>query len=106
MLWYKAFLDTAVLPIAGTFAIVQLVGELLMALSLIFGAFTRLFGLITVFFFLNIFFSYFRGHEWIWTYVLLIMSSLALALGAAGRHWGVDKWLYDTRGEPPIPFLW
>ena len=106
LLGFKAFLDIAVVPVAGLFAKVQLVAELLMALSLIFGAFTRLFGYITAFFFINIFLSYFGGHEWIWTYVLLISASFAVALGGAGRFWGVDQWLLKTRGEPPYPVLW
>lgn len=103
LLWYKQFLDFAVVPVAGLFGVVQLIGELLMGLSLLTGTFTRLFGIISAFFFVNIFLSYFGGHEWIWTYVLLIVSSVAVALGAAGRRWGVDGWLLQTRGEPRWP---
>jgi uncharacterized membrane protein YphA (DoxX/SURF4 family) len=100
---YKSFLDTAVVPIAGAFAIFQLVGELLLGLALLLGAFTRLFSLIGMFFFANLFLSYFGGHEWIWTYVILFMATLAVYLGYAGRKWGIDHWLLNTRGNS---FLW
>jgi hypothetical protein len=34
------------------------------------------------------------------------MSALTIMLGAAGRKWGIDSWLFKTRGEPQIPFFW
>ncbi|MCP5100178.1 MAG: DoxX family membrane protein [Chloroflexi bacterium] len=100
---YKGFLDTAVVPVAGIFAIFQLVGEFLLGLALLLGAFTRLFSLFGMFFFANLFLSYFGGHEWIWTYVILFMSTLTVYLGYAGRKWGIDQWLLNTRGKS---FLW
>ncbi len=104
--WYKAFLDTAVAPIAGPFAIFQMTAELIMGLALLLGGFTRFFGLAAMFFFANLFLSYFGGHEWIWVYVLLFMSALTIFLSKAGRHWGIDRRLAQTRGEPPYPVLW
>ncbi len=104
--WYKAFLDTAVIPIAGPFAVFQMIGELLLGLALLLGAFTRLFGLAAMFFFANLFFSYFGGHEWIWTYVLLFMSSLTVFLTAAGRRFGIDQWLSQTRSDSKLAVLW
>ncbi|MFQ5421116.1 MAG: hypothetical protein ACE5EY_12230 [Anaerolineae bacterium] len=104
--WYNAFLQTAVVPIAGPFAVFQMIGEFLLGLALLFGAFTRLFGLIAMFFFANLFFSYFGGHEWIWTYVLLFMSALTIFLTAAGRRLGVDQWLVQSRNDSKLSILW
>ena len=104
--WYKAFLDVAVIPVAGPFAVFQLVGELLLGLALLFGAFTRLFSIAAMFFFANLFFSYFGGHEWIWTYVLLFMSSLTVFMTAAGRRFGVDQWLAQTQADSRLAILW
>ncbi len=103
--WYKAFLDTAVIPIAGLFAPFQMIAELIMGLALLLGAFSRLFGFIAMLFFANIFLSYFGGQEWIWIYILLFMSALTVALSAAGRKWGIDEWLLKTRGTPAVSIL-
>ncbi len=104
--FYKAFLDTAVVPVAGLFGSFQLVAEFLMGLALLLGAFTRFFSLAAMLFFFNLFLSYFGGHEWIWVYVLLFMTALTLFLSYAGRHWGVDVRLLERRGNPPFNILW
>ncbi len=105
LLFYKSLLDTTVVPVAGLFAIFQLIAELVMGVALLVGGFTRLFGLAAIFFFFNLFLSYFGGHEWIWVYVLLIMSATAVTLGRAGRKWGIDQQLIRQRGEPRFPIL-
>lgn len=104
--FYKAILDATVVPIAGVFAVFQLVLELTLGLGLLVGGFTRFFGLAAMFFFFNIYLSYYGGNEWIWTYVLLFMAALTVFLGYAGRKWGVDAALLKKRGEPPYPILW
>lgn len=106
LLTYKAYLDMAVVPVAGVFGTFQMIAELVMGLALLFGFFTRFFGLAAMFFFANLFLSYFGGHEWIWTYVLLFMSALTIALGTAGRRWGIDSRLYKRFDEPRIPLFW
>ena len=103
--FYKSFLDTAVIPVAGLFGTFQLVTEFLLGVALIAGAYSRLAGIVAMFFFTNLFLSYFGGNEWIWVYVLLFMSGLAVALSAAGRTWGVDQWLLQKHGEPKLPIL-
>ncbi|MCP4415308.1 MAG: hypothetical protein GY805_01715 [Chloroflexi bacterium] len=103
--FYKAFLDTAVIPVAGLFGTFQLVTELLLGFALIVGAYSRLSGIVAMFFFTNLFLSYFGGHEWIWVYVLLFMSALTVTLSAAGRTWGVDQRLLQKYGEPKYPIL-
>lgn len=105
LLFFKSFLDTAVVPIAGIFGPFQLVAELVMGVALLLGGYTRLFGLAAMFFFFNLFLSYFGGNEWIWVYVLLIASSTAVTLGRAGRTWGIDKILIQKHGEPKFPLM-
>ena len=106
LLFYKSILDAVIIPVAGVFAGFQMVTELLMGLGLLLGGLTRFFGLAAVVFFLNLSLAYFGGHEWIWTYILLLVSSLVIAQTRAGRRWGLDRWLIQTRGEPPADFLW
>jgi len=106
LVFYEGFLQNVVAPLAGPFSTFQLVAEFIMGLALLLGGLTRLFGLLVMFFFLNLFFSYFGGHEWIWVYVLLFMSALALTLGAAGRKWGIDQWLFRRRGESLFRLFW
>ena len=106
LLFYKSYLDAAIVPVAGAFGVFQLVAELMIGLAFLLGFFTRFFGFAAMFFFANLFLSYFGGHEWIWTYVLLFMSALTITLGAAGRRWGVDSRLIKSRGEPRIPLFW
>ena len=105
LLFFKSFLDTAVVPIAGIFGPFQLVAELVMGVALLLGGYTRLFGLAAMFFFFNLFLSYFGGNEWIWVYVLLIASATAVTLGRAGRTWGIDKILIQKHGEPKFPLM-
>lgn len=104
--FYKALMDATVLQVPGLFAAFQMVTELLMGLGLLLGGFTRFFGLAATFFFLNLLLAYFGGHEWIWTYVLLTASALAITLSYAGRTWGIDRLLWQSRGKPPIDLLW
>ena len=35
------------------------------------------------------------GTSWIWELLVPVMASLGLAIGSAGRKWGVDAWLAD-----------
>jgi uncharacterized membrane protein YphA (DoxX/SURF4 family) len=62
LLAFKFYLDTAVVPVAGPFANFQMIAELVMGLALLLGFFTRLFGLAAMFFFINLFLSFFGGH--------------------------------------------
>jgi uncharacterized membrane protein YphA (DoxX/SURF4 family) len=104
--FYKSILDAVIVPLAGPFAFFQMIAELLMGLALLLGGLTRFFGLAAVIFFTNLLLAYFGGQEWIWVYVLLIMSALTVTISQAGRRWGIDQWLVENRGEPPLPFLW
>ncbi len=104
--FYKSILDKIIVPIADIFAIILLVLEFAIGLGLLFGLFTRFFGLLSMLLFFNFFLSHFGGHEWIWNYVLLFMTSLAVFLGRAGRKWGIDSKLLKWHGEPVYSILW
>lgn len=99
---YHSFLDTVVVPIAGPYALFQLVAELAMGVGLLIGALTRLFSLAAAVFFATIFLGYVGGEEWIWTYVLLIMASITVFAGYGGRVLGVDRFLADRFGSSPL----
>lgn len=105
--FYKQLLDSTILQIPALFAGFQLVAELVIGLMLLIGLFTPIAGAAAAFFFANLFLSYFGGHEWIWTYVLLIISALVVALTRSGRsRLGMDGLILARKGEPPYRFLW
>ncbi len=104
--FYESILDAVVVPAAAIVSKFQLVVELGIGVGLILGAFTRFFSLAAVIFFFTVFLGYFGGNEWIWTYVLLIASSLTVFLGYAGRTLGVDQALAKARGASPFGLLW
>lgn len=41
------------------------------------------------------------GTAWIWELLVPVMASLALAVGRAGRTWGIDTWLARRRPSSP-----
>jgi uncharacterized membrane protein YphA (DoxX/SURF4 family) len=43
------------------------------------------------------------GTAWIWELLVPVMASLGLAIGRAGRRWGVDAWLSERW---PSSFFW
>ena len=99
--FYRAIINGTILQAPGLFAGFQLVAELLMGLALLFGLFTPLAAAGAALFFFNLFLAYLGGQEWIWTYVLLTVSALVVALSQAGRAWGLDSMLLRRLGEPP-----
>jgi uncharacterized membrane protein YphA (DoxX/SURF4 family) len=42
------------------------------------------------------------GTAWIWELLVPVLASLGLAIGSAGRRWGVDAWL--SQRWPSSPF--
>lgn len=104
--FYRAIIEATVLQIPGVFAVFQMVAEFLMGVGLLVGGLTPLAGAGATFFFFNLFLAYLGGNEWIWTYVLLMMAALVVALSRSGRVWGLDQYLVAKRGTPPYPFLW
>jgi uncharacterized membrane protein YphA (DoxX/SURF4 family) len=43
------------------------------------------------------------GTSWIWELLVPVLASLGLAIGGAGRKWGVDAWLSERW---PCSLLW
>src|SRR5437588_2854207 len=41
------------------------------------------------------------GTSWMWELLVPVLASLALAVGRAGRAWGVDAWLAERRPSSP-----
>jgi uncharacterized membrane protein YphA (DoxX/SURF4 family) len=41
------------------------------------------------------------GTSWIWELLVPVMASLGLAIGCAGRRWGVDAWLSQRWPSSP-----
>jgi len=41
------------------------------------------------------------GTAWIWELLVPVMASLGLAIGLAGRRWGVDAWLSERWPSAP-----
>jgi uncharacterized membrane protein YphA (DoxX/SURF4 family) len=41
------------------------------------------------------------GTAWIWELLVPVLASLGLAIGSAGRAWGVDAWLAKRRPNAP-----
>lgn len=69
-------------------------GEAIIAICLLFGVFTRLGGLLSVLFAVQLYvgLAYAPG-EWIWTYGMLVLLGLVVTVVPAGRRLGVDQWL-------------
>ena len=103
--FYRALIGGTILQAPAAFGAFQLVAEFLMGAGLLLGLFTPLAGFGAALFFFNLIFAFWGGQEWIWTYVLLTMSAVVVALTRSGRAWGLDAWLLSRRGEPGSDFL-
>ena len=103
--WYAAFIDNVILPIRYVFAPVQLVGELMLGLFLFVGAFTPITSAGAAFFIINTFLATY-GHDWPWSYIIILGILFVVFMTKAGRSLGVDAWFLKNRGEPKIPLLW
>jgi len=102
--FYKAFIDGFVIPNAAFFAYVQLVLEIVvMGLFLLVGFLTPLAGIIAAGFSLNLLLASLGTSEWPGSYLMMIAITLAVAVGQAGRAWGVDALLVKRRPRPRLP---
>jgi uncharacterized membrane protein YphA (DoxX/SURF4 family) len=103
--WYAAFINGIILPIRGFFAPFQLVTEFLIGVFLVLGFLTPLTSFAGFIFIINTFLATF-GHDWPWSYGMMLAILAVVLVTRAGRSIGIDNLLYDRRGEPRIPFLW
>lgn len=79
--------------------------ELIVALCLLFGIFSRFGGLLSTVLALQLYvgLAYAPG-EWYWTYGLLVLLGLVLTVVPTGRRLGVDQWLME-RLERSTPLM-
>ena len=103
--WYAAFIEGVILPIRGVFAPFQLVTEFLLGLFLLIGFLTPWTSAGAAFFILNTFLASF-GHDWPWSYGMILGILFVVFFTRAGRSLGLDARLADRREKPPLPFLW
>ena len=102
---YAAFIENVILPMRGTFAPFQLVAEFLLGLFLLVGFLTPFTSVAAAFFITNTFLATF-GHDWPWSYLMILGILGVLFFTKAGRSLGIDTRLAKNRSKPPIPYLW
>jgi len=103
--WYAAFINGIILPIRGFFAPFQLVAEFLIGVFLLLGFLTPLTSFAGIIFIINTFLASF-GHDWPWSYGMMLAILAVVLVTKAGRSIGIDNLIFNRSGEPRIPFLW
>jgi thiosulfate dehydrogenase [quinone] large subunit len=89
---YRDFLVNVMIPNWTFFGWMTLVTETFIATTLILGLFTRLGSLVAIGMALNITIGIVSvPHEWVWTYVMLIMLPVLFLFTDAGRSFGLDS---------------
>lgn len=86
---------------ASMAAPMQGVTELSLGILLLLGLLTRPAAFVAFLFLGSLWISE-LGTSWIWELLVPVISSLGLAIGCAGRKWGVDAWL--SRRWPNSPW--
>lgn len=74
--------------------------EISLGILLVIGLFTRPVAFVAFLFLGSLWLSEF-GTSWIWELLVPVLACLALAIGRAGRRWGVDAWLAQRRPSSP-----
>jgi len=74
----------------------QAVTEISVGILLVIGLFTRPVAFVA-FLFLGSLWVTEWGTSWIWELLVPVLASLGLAIGRAGRTWGIDAWLSHRR---------
>jgi uncharacterized membrane protein YphA (DoxX/SURF4 family) len=77
---------------AGLAAPMQAATEISLGIMLVIGLLTRPFGFIAFLFLASLWVSEW-GTSWIWELLVPVLASLGLAVGRAGRAWGIDALL-------------
>ena len=75
--------------------------EITLGILLLIGLFTRPVAFVAFLFLGSLWISE-LGTSWIWELLVSVMACLGLAVGRAGRNWGVDAWL--ARRWPSSPW--
>src|ERR1700756_2027961 len=87
---------------AAIAAPLQALTEISLGVLLVIGLFTRPAAFIAFLFLGSLWISE-LGTSWIWELLVSVLACLGLALGGAGRKWGVDAWLARRW---PASLLW
>jgi thiosulfate dehydrogenase [quinone] large subunit len=87
--FYAGFLKEVVLPNAGTFAYMVILGEVMVGVLLVLGLFTGPACILG--FFLNLNFLFAAGPVAQGTNLTFMVAEIVLALGYAGTTWGLDR---------------
>jgi uncharacterized membrane protein YphA (DoxX/SURF4 family) len=74
--------------------------EISLGVLLIIGLFTRPAAFVAFLFLGSLWVSEF-GTSWIWELLVPVLTCLGLAIGRAGRTWGIDAWLAHRRPSSP-----
>jgi uncharacterized membrane protein YphA (DoxX/SURF4 family) len=81
---------------AAMAAPMQAITEITLGVLLIIGLFTRPAAFVAFLFLGSLWISEW-GTAWIWELLVPVLASLGLAIGRAGRRWGLDAWLAHQR---------
>ena len=85
---------------AAMAAPMQALTEISLGILLVIGLLTRPVALVAFLYLASLWVSEW-GTSWIWELLVPVLASLALAVGRAGRAWGVDAWLAQRRPTSP-----
>jgi uncharacterized membrane protein YphA (DoxX/SURF4 family) len=85
---------------AAMAAPMQAVLEISLGILLVIGLFTRPVAFIAFLYLGSLWVSEW-GTAWIWELLVSVLASLGVAIGCAGRRWGVDAWLSQRRPTSP-----
>ena len=77
---------------AAMAAPMQALTEISLGILLVIGLFTRPAAFVAFLYLGSLWISEW-GTAWIWELLVPVLASLGLAIGSAGRRWGVDAWL-------------
>ena len=85
---------------AAMAAPMQAMTEISLGILLVIGLLTRTAAFVAFLYLASLWVSEW-GTSWIWELLVPVLASLALAVGRAGRTWGVDAWLAQRRPSSP-----
>src|SRR5438270_6021639 len=85
---------------AAMAAPMQAVTEISLGILLVIGLLTRPAAFVAFLFLGSLWISEW-GTAWIWELLVPVLACLGLAIGRAGRRWGVDAWLSQRRPSSP-----
>jgi len=79
----------------------QAIAEISLGILLTIGLLTRPVAFVTFLYLGSLWMSEW-GTAWIWELLVPVLASLGLAVGSAGRKWGVDAWLAQRWPSSPL----